>query len=177
MRIIILTAALVLSMNLFAQDPFTLSKVIETDSVGKAVLFTAINDWFATTYKSANDVIQMADKESGIIVGNAITPYSYPNISYTCYGGHIKYTIKVYVKDNKIKVEMTNFIHEVRPSNSATCELGMITTAEEYATKGLYKNLHNNVWRDIKTKMDTYFNELALSIEGKTKSVKTDNSW
>lgn len=162
------------TLTLSAQDNLTFEKVIETDSVGKATIFATINDWFATSYNSANDVIQMADKDAGIIVGNGSMSFSYGGMSYLCYEGYIKYTIKVYVKDNRYKVVLTNFNHSVKPGNGAQCALGLITTADVYTTKGMSKKYQNNVWNGIKLKAEQYSNEIFASLENKTKEIKIE---
>jgi hypothetical protein len=91
--------------NLNSDKPIEFSKVIYTDSVGKEKIFVSINDWFASNFKSANDVIQMSDKEAGVIVGKGALSYSYGKMSYIGYDGFITYTIKVYIKDNRFKLQ------------------------------------------------------------------------
>ena len=110
-KILFALALLFIAQQTFSQESFTISKVITTEEVGKSMIYVAINDWFATTYNSANDVIQMADKEAGIIIGNGSTEYSKKGLAYMCYGGWLKYTIKVYMKENRFKVDITNFRH------------------------------------------------------------------
>ena len=155
-----------------AQENLTFSKVIQTDSVGKTKIFTTINDWFATTYKSASDVIQMSDKEAGIIIGNGSMSYGFGKLAYSCYDGYIKYTIKIYVKDNKYKVELTNFMHS---GNGPQCNLGIITTSDVYTSSGMSKNAHNKVWEDIKLKIEQNSNDIFISLENKTKIMKSGN--
>lgn len=159
-------------MSLTAQENLTFEKVIETDSVGKTMIFATINDWFATTYNSANDVIQMADKDAGIIIGNGSMSFSYGGIFYLCYEGYIKYTIKVYIKENRYKIVLTNFNHS--SENSPECALGVITTADFYTTTGMSKKFHNKVWAGIKVKAEQYSNEIFMSLEKKTKDIKIE---
>ncbi|MDR3287458.1 MAG: DUF4468 domain-containing protein [Prevotellaceae bacterium] len=164
----------------FAQQPISYSKVIQTDSVGKDALFASINEWFASTYNSAKDVLQMTDKDAGIIVGNGNTKYSYGGMIYSCYEGWLKYSIKVNVKDNRYKVEITNISHSNKQGNAKNCELGLVSTADEYATKGASKSYHNKVWNDIKQKMEAYAEKVFVSMENHTKDVKninSDNDW
>jgi len=164
----------------YAQDNLTFSTVIKTENVGKAQLFLVINEWFASTYNSANNVIQMADKEAGIIVGNALFDYSYGKLVYGCYDGYIKYTIKVYIKDNRYKIELTNFNHSVQIGNSEYCSLGIITTADLYTTSGMSKKYHNNVWSNIKSKSETYSLGIFKSLENKTETIsniKNTDDW
>ncbi len=159
---------ILITINLSAQDLISYEKVIKTDSIGKALIFSTINDWFATTYNSANDVIQMVDKEAGIIIGKGSMKYYYGNNS--SYNGNINYTIKVYVKDNRYKVILTDFKH-----SGLSFDLGLITSAEIYATKGMYKKYHNKAWSDIKLKTEQYSNDIFNSIENKTKKTNYIN--
>lgn len=171
---------LITSLNLDAQENFTLEKVIQTDSIGKNLLYATINDWFASTYNSANDVIQMSDKDAGIIIGKGSMAYSKKGMSYMCYSGYIKYTIKVYVKENRYKVVLTDFNHSVKVGNGPQCALGTITTADVYATKGMSKKYHNNTWNDIKSTVEQYSNGIFESLEKKTNNVKVetvDDDW
>lgn len=162
------------SFTLIAQDNLSFSKVIQTDSVGKATIFATINEWFATTYNSANDVLQMIDKEAGIITGNGLMAYDYGDMFYGCYTGNIKYTIKVYVKDNRYKVEITNFNHSGHIGTPA-CSLGLITNREVYTTSGMYKKSHNKIWNEIKVVAEQYSNTLFNSLENKTKKMNVEN--
>ncbi|MDN3642922.1 DUF4468 domain-containing protein [Lutimonas halocynthiae] len=171
----ILVLLIFTSISLTAQETLKFERVIETDSVGKELIFVSVNDWFATTYNSANDVIQMADKDAGVIVGNGSMSFNYKGMSYVCYEGYLKYTIKVYIKDNRFKVVLTNFNHTVKPGNAASCALGVLTTAEVYATKGMSKKYHNKVWDGLKLKAETYSEGIFNSLAEKTKDIKNDN--
>ena len=152
----------------FATEPITFSKVIQSDNSSKTKLFVSINDWFASNYNSANEVIQMADKDEGIIIGKGSMEYSHRKISYLCYGGWIKYTIKVYIKENRYKVELTNFTHSVKSAHGAQCALGTITDAEEHTTKGWSKKANNAVWNDLKEKSNGYSNAIFMSLNEHT---------
>jgi hypothetical protein len=180
MRQILMCMLVLTASSLLAQENVSFEKVIKVDSTKKAIIFATVNDWFASTYNSANDVIQMSDKEEGIIIGNGSMNYNYGKMSYSCYTGYIKYTIKVYVKDNRYKVVLTNFSHSVKAGNGQQCSLGMITSKELYATSGMSKKYHNNVWKDIKAKTESYSNEIRLSLKKKTsekKSEKVSDDW
>lgn len=166
----VITAAI----NSWGQEVLTFTKVISTDSIGKPKLFSTVLDWFASTYNSANDVIQMSDKDEGIIVGNGSMSYSYGKMTYLCYEGYINYKIKIYIKDNRYKVELTNFNHSVKPGNGPQCALGLITNSEVYTTTGMSKHYHNNVWNDIKNKIEQYSNQIFDSLDNKTKDMKLE---
>ena len=75
--ILLISLITILTNNSFSQENLTFSKIIKADSVSKTELFVVINDWFASNYNSANDVIQMSDKDAGIIIGKGSLKYSY----------------------------------------------------------------------------------------------------
>ena len=157
------------------------SKVIYTDSVGKTKLYVTINDWFATNFKSANDVIQMADKEAGIIIGKGNFSYYYENdktlfSNYSGFTGYIEYTIKVYIKDNRYKVEIFNFSHKsTNVSNSLS--LGRITKTVPIATtyKMIMQRYYEDVWSNMIPKIKSYSEDIFTSLEQATKKVKSEN--
>jgi hypothetical protein len=76
----------------------TYTNVINIDSVRKDELFVRAKKWFATTYKSANDVIQMDDKDAGEIVGKGNM-----QIKYYARNPRISHTITISVKDGKYR--------------------------------------------------------------------------
>lgn len=54
--------------------------------------------WIAVHFNSANDVIQLKDKETGTIVVKALAPWT--NVAYPA---NIRYTFQLKTKDNKAK--------------------------------------------------------------------------
>jgi hypothetical protein len=148
-----------------AQEALTYSKVIQADSLDKTSIYVALRAWFSEMYNSSNKVIQMDDKDAGIIIGKGTTPYSHGGLSYLCYEGWVNYTVKVQIRDGRYKAELSNINHENKRGNAESCNLGLITTAEEYATKGMSKKFHNKVANDIKEKMKKYAEELFSSME------------
>jgi len=178
MKKLIFTIAIILLVHYsYSQNSISFSKVIQADSIGKTNLFIAVNDWFATNYNSAKDVIQMADKEAGIITGVGTFSYSFGKLSYLCFEGKLQYTIKIEVKDNRYRVELTNFAHSNNPGNSADCELGLITDAELYTTKGINKGPQNKTWSDIKIKAEQFAADIFTSIESKINSMSEKSDW
>lgn len=86
--------------------------VILDSSTSKLELYSRVREWFAKTYNSAMNVIQMDDKENGKIIGKALMKVYFKTIFNSNYsGGNINYTISIYVKDGKYKYEITDFYH------------------------------------------------------------------
>jgi hypothetical protein len=157
-----------------AQEAISFSKVIRADSIDKTSLFASIHEWFAATYNSANDVIQMADEDAGTIIGKGTFEYSYGKSSHSSYDGFVDYTIKAYVKDNRFKVVIENFSH-VR---ATSMNLGLITSAEEYTSKGMYKDYNNRVWSDLKEKSKVFSERIFSLLEEHTNQpTSVDDNW
>jgi hypothetical protein len=112
----------------------------------------------------------MDDKDAGIIIGKGATQYSYGGMVYSCYEGWVNYTIKVQIRDGRYKAELSNINHENKKGNAESCNLGLITTAEEHAKSGMSKRYHNKVANDIKEKMGKHADELFDSMDATTKA-------
>lgn len=77
------------------------TKVVELQGE-KQQLFDKAVDWFALSFKSAKDVLQIKDKEAGKIVG-----------SFTIYaseGGPVTANIIILLKDGKYKYSITDLV-------------------------------------------------------------------
>ena len=82
--------------------------VVEVLGVTQAQLYSRAYEWVAKNFKSAQDVIQMQDKESGKIIAKGNVKAfikKYPQ-------GHNSFTLSIYVKDGKYKYDITNFKNE-----------------------------------------------------------------
>lgn len=100
----------------FPIDPdtkkITYSEVIKLDStIRKADLYSRAMEWFAKTYISSNEVIQMADREEGRIIGKAVMKVYYKSMGRE-YPSKLRYTVSIFVKQGRYKYEITDFIHE-----------------------------------------------------------------
>lgn len=86
------------------------TEVINLDStVKKDELYNRAKTWFAENYNSANDVIQMQDKEAGILIGRGVYSYGYNPASLSDrITINISYVVKIFVKDGKYKYEITD---------------------------------------------------------------------
>ncbi len=173
----------VVSLSLYAAEPYTITKIIRADStLTKGELYVAVNDWFATTYKNSQKVIQMADKDAGIIIGKAVTETGKLTFSMQCSVGWLNYTIKVQCRDGRVRAEVSNVIHEAKdPKAMSSCSYGLITTAEVYKESGMGKNAYNEVWDMFKERISSYSEGLFASLEASVKQAKpqvsTNEDW
>lgn len=180
-QLICILFAAMISVNALAQEKLTFSEVIPVENLNKADIYAALRGWVATSYNSAQDVIQMDDKDAGIIICSALFEYSYGKMQYKAYEGVIKYTLKLQIKDGRFKAEVGNIIHQNNRGNAEKCNLGAITTAETYTDKGLQKKFDNNVWNDIKMKSEEYakniFNRLKVAASEAKPLNDTSEDW
>lgn len=99
-------------------------KVIKYDTIliaegaNKEKLQSKVFEWIALNYKSANDVIQMNDKENGTIIAKGV----YPNVIWGPVlgaGYDVAHTLTVKFKDGRIKITINNFQYIYGPSSSS----------------------------------------------------------
>ena len=89
----------------------TFTKVVQVDSASKSVLYNRAMEWFAKTYNSSKDVLQIEDKEAGKLYGKALLSVYVTQIDRTNWGS-VHYEISITVKDNRYKYTITNLYHE-----------------------------------------------------------------
>lgn len=77
------------------------TKILDNAKLSKDTLYTITKNWFANIYEKASSIIQIDDRTNGHILAKAEFPY------YT--GQKLKYTIEVFVKDNKYRI----YIHDI----------------------------------------------------------------
>ena len=115
---------------------------IDDHAKEKADAFVRVHEWIAKNYNSANDVIQMQDKEAGTIIVKAIYPYMQDFGAMTV-PVNVQYTVSVYVKDKKIKTEFnTGFVSD-RAYNKYIPEANMPALLQ------YYKKIHNDLLNSL----------------------------
>lgn len=113
--IFFLLPLIVKSQNIvISGNPIQKDSIVVLDTIiKKDQLYAKGLEWFVTTYKNAQKIIQLQDKDAGLIVGKA-------SMNCIVKGGsllpatetYLSYTIKLAFKDGKIKYELTDFIQE-----------------------------------------------------------------
>jgi hypothetical protein len=132
---------------------------IENHSKNKTEAYVVVNRWVAVTYKSAQDVIQMNDKEAGIMIVKAVYPFHFswyePLIIFPIeHTGYVNYTVLLQVKDKKIKMEFTTgtitWTHPLRDSTRYYPEANMPEL------KKYYQNLRDALLRELNKEPETF---------------------
>ncbi|MGB1050834.1 MAG: DUF4468 domain-containing protein [Chitinophagales bacterium] len=150
------------------QETLTYEEVIQVESMSKEELFNRAKFWFVASYNSYNDVLQLEDKENGVIIGKANIKYepSFLSGSGTT-RGVVSYMIKVSTKEGRYKYEITDFFHDPydKSNTISRYSVGMITNDEENPNpKAMAKGWSNKVWKDIKSQIESEMSLLIISL-------------
>jgi hypothetical protein len=100
-------ALLFLPSMLVAQE---YSEVVEVSGKNADQLYASAKVWFAETFRSAQDVIQMDDQKSGTIIGKGILSTSNDLMVGVNSEMVIRFVVKIMVKDNRYKYDMYDFL-------------------------------------------------------------------
>ena len=167
MKKLLLTSFLfIIAIMVNGQTPISYTEVVQTTDTNqtKDALYLKAKEWFVETFKSANNVIQLDDKESGMIQGKGSIKYTYT----TLFDGYINFTIKLWLKKGKYKYEISNFTHE---SSAGSCfSFGLITDSaivEKPCKSYGYMNTLDKAMTDIKSTIDNEVKKMILSLSDK----------
>jgi hypothetical protein len=114
MKIIAIFILLLNFTNVFSQQQeiipvvdgkMIFSRIVKVDSTTKDELYLRAKVWISQAFKSPNDVIQLDDKVSGQIFIKGIIYSWMSGRQHTVYS-----TLKIYLKENKAMLEITDFI-------------------------------------------------------------------
>lgn len=97
----------------------TYSEVVPIEGKSKEDLNISAKKWFVNTFKSAQEVIQLEDRDQGVIVGKGnlgvtLSMLSSQNV------GYVRFTVKIEVKEGRYRYSFTDFWHEVGSSTAVS---------------------------------------------------------
>jgi hypothetical protein len=94
-----------------------MTATVEVTGKSKSEIYSSINKWVSLNYNSANNVIQMNDKESGIMIVKGLSAVSYINPSRATYPKTkvfpirnemlLNHLLEIKVKENKYRLIYT----------------------------------------------------------------------
>lgn len=157
------------------------NKINKIDSVSKNELFLRSKTFFVNNFKSAKSVIQLEDKEAGVIIGKGykyIVANSEALVSTAC---DIYFTIKITSKDNKFRVEIYDFYGMSQPSypyfpNGIRFEMSRwFDTTEYYKSNGKPKSSKVEFKNAFVQAMDDIF--LSINNEMLKPSAIKNDDW
>ncbi|MBK8673343.1 MAG: DUF4468 domain-containing protein [Bacteroidetes bacterium] len=189
-RVLCILFLFFVNFNLFAQEdsiskPFSYSKVIKFDSTfAKNEIFNSAEIWISKYFNSSLFVVEVKDKEAGLLSGGGNFKFIPKGLASTCYQGIVEFHISIFVKEGRLKLELTNFFHDADNSinSNVDCELGMIMMDENYRGAKTYwgttKSLDQKNWADIHEKIKMLIAEINKTlIEEVNNKTKLNSDW
>jgi len=158
---IVLLAIVIIATAVRGQENFEWKVVIDSLDATKSELFDKTSQFVASNWKSAQDVVQYSDKETGTIIVKGLNKQTmkwhtvYPNWIFS-------YTVKFQVKDGKARIIISDVI-----CSDAYCGINkwpILQPTESYPKKkGFWKtNLKENEYNSL---MDSLKSELQGIID------------
>lgn len=173
----------IMALNSYSQEEaIKFSEVVNEEGKTVQELYPIIKAWIASSFKSANDVIQMDDPNNGIIICKCVFKYIYPGgIKYANMDGYVTYTLKLQVRDGRYKINIEDFLHRSGAVQfTEHWSMGLITTREKYKNKLTYK-VFNDAWTDIQYTCENQFKNIVSGLKGATSGsnpvIDSDDNW
>lgn len=141
----------------------TFDTIILVPSKSKDILQLEVTQWIALTYRSANDVIQLNDKESGVIIVKGI----FKNIKFPGLGGErdVFHTLTIKIKDGKIKITLTDFANDYGIKGAKNIEDEL--TASGW-TSTMTPKQQINFQVSLKQRVDLFFESIYKKLNNKS---------
>ncbi len=118
-------------------------EVVPAEGASAADLFVRAKTWVATEFRSAKDVIQLDDKESGQLIVKAIMPESYLSQPVNFW-----FTTTIEVKDGRFRYTITDLVFDCACATNYTAPLEFWLDKQPF-TKGVRKRLLDDFDRTI----------------------------
>lgn len=168
-------------------NPITFSKVVDVPNMSKDQLFDLIMEWLTTAYKNISSVIQLSNKQQGLIVLKGAHTWSAPKgFGGRGWDGRITHTIKLQVKDNKFKIDMFDLYHDssatlgdrsVKGDMQVDLDLGLLTDRPTYGDKPRYSLYQNKAWPLLKDSAQKNFDDFVTSLTTGIQNFKRDDDF
>ena len=144
----------------------TYSNVVQLKDVSKDVMYNRIKHWFADTYNSGKDVIQIDDKETGEIIGEGCFKSSWRARFFFAQSVNIWKTIKIQLKEDRFRYEITDFRiknYFIPSQNASVKDAGV--PLEEW-NKG-HDSKNKKFYPKIASEMTLLINSLESAVKNK----------
>ncbi|WP_025124413.1 DUF4468 domain-containing protein [Myroides odoratimimus] len=134
----------------------------------KLDMYLKARKWFVDTFVDANSVIQLEDKEAGMLTGKGYYRYDFIN-GINVSEMKIYFTVNITIKDNKYRIQ----IYDIHGSNNNTSMFSYMDNTQKKAVK--YNIDFNTVYNDfINKKRPKYNGKILFGFDEAMKKV-TDN--
>lgn len=170
--LLILCTASISSMGQFkhplptVDNEINFNDVVTVDSVRKDELYARTKLWFADAFKSSKDVIQLDDRENGIVLGKGAIQRREGGLSNVVKTW--RFTVKIQIKDGKYKANIYNIDYTFEmPGNNIGAGPSNIDLNSYFNDSRIYKK--DGSLKDVALKFanetNDIFNTLLSSIK------------
>ncbi|WP_210516452.1 DUF4468 domain-containing protein [Hymenobacter terricola] len=145
----------------------TYTGVVEVPGTSQAQLYSRAYEWVVKSYKSAPDVLQMQDKESGKIILKGNTHALIRGRD----GGIVNHTFSIYLKDGKYKYDVTDFVN-VNPTPKGDYGLGHFENDKPSITMPMMNGIIQKSWNILRRNTDADIKAMLADLQA-AMTVKT----
>jgi len=162
--------------------PLQFQEVVQIDGVTKNQLYDAALAWFPSTFRSGKEVLQIQNKEAGMLVGTGSEPYTYSQQMLwvaSLYTGRIVYRVTIDVKDGRYRFTVDGFVHE-STTKGGIYSFGQLTTDRRIPATvgmGLTEDDRATMWAEIRRRATTLAAELGKSLKERLSAAATEKPW
>lgn len=138
------------------------NEVVTVEGVKKDVLYGRAKLWFANAAKSANNVIQLDDKDNGVVLGKATYEAGDELYSHTW-----SFTTKIQLRDEKYKVEFYDIQRKriYRLSASAIPTVQDLTTVFNHPNRFKKDGSLKEDFKKLASEADLVFNGFLANVK------------
>lgn len=160
--------------TLASSQNLSFSNVLQAEGKTAKDVYNSVKIWSATAFTEAKNATQVDDPEKCFISFYSNIEYKYGSISMAAYDGWLNFVLTIQCRDGRYKVEMSNIVHENKPTATKSCRLGAVLSDEE-----AYKSFNKKVAGDIKIKMAKLFDSLCSDLQKSMnkEADSTDDEW
>jgi hypothetical protein len=150
------------------------SEVLQAKDVAASNLFVRAKLWFADSFEDSKRVLEVDDKDAGILSGKGAFAYE-PNVlsGNSSIRGTIRFSLKITVKDGRYKIELSDFRH-LPISISNPVSFGFITLSDGPASNWSTKNVRKKIWKHMQDECESHAKELIESLKTKMGASPSD---
>ena len=178
-KIFILLFVLFISNEILAQDQLlnilplkdgkvTYSGVVQMQGVSKDEMYKRVKMWFLNNYNSSKDVIQFDDRENGEVIGKGCFKALWMVRFYTALPINVWKTIKIQIKDDWFRYEITDFKmrnYYLSSQNASLTDVGISleqwNKGHDANNKKFYPVINNQIIAIIKSLQNAIENTLS----------------
>ncbi len=167
----------IVNNNIFPLDEngkITYSEVVDANNITSDELFLRAHTWVANRFKSANNVIQLNDKEAGRLIGkgnlDAGIPKSNSGIIKSGILVFVYFTVDIQVKEGKYKYSFTD-LHCISAGTEAVYDL----MSSRVIKNAVWQKSLDKDWYEVKLDINNKMEALVDSL--KEAMNKSSDEW